>query len=108
VWLPTFRREACRRSVDGVTVYLLEAYLGRSQSGELAGIAKRLRKAAQGQPVRYVRSTYVPEDETCFHYVEAHSVSAAEALARRAQLTFDRILEARSAAVSSETDSKAE
>jgi hypothetical protein len=108
VWVSAFRREARRRSVDGVTVYLLEAYLGRSQSGELAGIAKRLRESAQGQPVRYLRSTYVPADETCFHYVEAPSVSAAEALARRAQLSFDRVLEAQSAAVSSESDSKEE
>jgi hypothetical protein len=76
-----------------VTVFLLEAYLSRSQSGQLAGMGKRLREAAQGRPERYLRSTYVPEDETCFHYVEASSASAAERLARRAQLSCDRVLE---------------
>jgi hypothetical protein len=91
-----------------VTVYLLEAYLARSQSGDLTGIGRRLRQAAQNLPVRYLRTTYVLEDETCFHYVEAPSVSAVERVAERAQVSFDRILEARNVAVSTTSDSKEE
>ena len=85
-----------------MTVYLLEAYVSGSSGADLTELAERLNVAARalsqaGLQVRYLRSTYVPEDETCFHYVEAASPSAAERLARNAELSFDRILEARNA-----------
>lgn len=100
MWLPAFRREARVRSVGGVTVYLLETYLARSQSAGLTALDERLRKAAQGQPVRYLRTTYLPEDETCFHYVEAPTAAAAERFAEHAQLGIDRLLEAENVTVS--------
>jgi hypothetical protein len=89
-----------------VTVYLLEAYLPDSSAGDLAHVVERLSETARaltqaGLAVRYLRSTYVPEDATCFHYVEAPTVHAATSFAQRAGLSFDRILEARNAAVSS-------
>jgi hypothetical protein len=85
-----------------VTVYLLEAYVPGSSGADLTDLAARLNEAAEavvreGLWVRYLRSTYVPDDETCFHYVEAASPSAAERVARCAEVSFDRILEARSA-----------
>jgi hypothetical protein len=101
VWLPTFRQEARVRSVGSVTVYLLETYLARSQSAGLTELDKRLRQAAQGQPVRYLRTTYLPEDETCFHYIEAPTAAAAERFAEHAQLAIDRVLEAENVTVSS-------
>jgi hypothetical protein len=98
-------------SVAIVTVYLLESYMPGSSEADLVALVERLSDAAQallqdGLPVRYLRSTYVPEDETCFHYVEASAASAAERLAERAELSFDRILEARSPAVSTASDLK--
>ena len=92
-----------------VTVYLLEAYLPGSSSADLADLVERLSEAAQalsqdGLPVRYLRSTYVPEDETCFHYVEASTASVAQRFAQRAELSFDRILEARNATVATASD----
>ena len=92
-----------------MTVYLLEAYMSSSSGADLADLVERLSGVSQavseeGLRVQYLRSTYVPEDETCFHYVEAASASAAERFAERAELAFDRILEARNAAVSTKGD----
>jgi hypothetical protein len=99
------------RSVAVVTVYLLEAYMPRSSEPDLVDLAERLSEMASalslgGLSVRYLRSTYVPEDETCFHYVEASTSSVAECFARHAELSFDRILEARNAAISTSSDPK--
>ena len=94
-----------------MTVYLLEADLPGSSAADLADLAARLRDAVlaaskEGARVRYVRSAFVPEDETCFHYVEAATRSQAELLARRADLSVDRILEVRDAVIPLMTDSK--
>ena len=78
-----------------------------SSAGDLDRIVERLREASKDAAgVRYLRSAFVPEDETCFHYVEAPSRSEAELFARRAELSVDRILEVRDAAVPVTTDSK--
>ena len=79
--------------------YLVECYLPRTHATELAEVAARLsarhrRNEHADQLARYVRSTYVPEDEICFHLFEAESVDAVGEAARRASLTFDRIVEA--------------
>lgn len=76
-----------------------------SSEAEFSDLVERLSKAAHalsqdGMRVRYLRSTYVPEDETYFHFVEASTAAVVERFARRAELTFDRILEARNATVS--------
>jgi hypothetical protein len=94
-----------------VTVYLLEAYMPGSSAADLAHLVERLSDAARaltraGLAVRYLRSTYVPEDETCFHYVEAPSIHVAERFAHHAALSFDRILEARNATVSNASNSE--
>ena len=44
---------------------------------------------------RYVRTTFVPDDEVCFHVFEADSEAAVRDLGSRLALTFDRVLEAR-------------
>ena len=65
----------------------------------LADIERRSRTVAaqlarEGTAVRYLRSIYVPADETCFRIVECASLEVIEELGRRAGLTFDRITEA--------------
>jgi Nickel responsive protein SCO4226-like len=45
----------------------------------------------EGVDVRYIRTIFVPEDETCFYLYEAPSVEDVEAAARHAGLTFERI-----------------
>lgn len=79
--------------------FLVEAYEPRGHDESLAEIERRARAAAaeltrSGTAVRYLRSIYVPADETCFHVFEAPSIEAVEAVGRRARLEFDRVTEA--------------
>ena len=76
--------------------YLIETYVpgGREDSARAAGRRVRVEAdalARSGTPARYVRTTIVPEDETCFHAVEAVSREVAEELCRRAGLGRARI-----------------
>ena len=93
-----------------MTVFLLESYLGTVGEPDLVELAGRLSSAAEsvsreGETVRYLHSTYVPTDETCLHFVETSTAAAAERFARRAELSFDRVLEARTAvAIRSEVE----
>jgi hypothetical protein len=82
--------------------FLLEVYARRTDSRAVDEAARRARAAAdslasEGPRVRYVRSIFVPEDETCFYVYEADSVGTVHEVARRAGLPVDRVVEARSA-----------
>jgi uncharacterized protein DUF4242 len=82
--------------------FLLEVYATRTDSRAVVAAARRARAAAdwvasEGSRVRYVRSIFVPEDETCFYIYEADSVGTVQEAARRAGLAVDRVVEARSA-----------
>ena len=86
-------------SVGGVKQFLVEVFVPRSEADALAAAEQRAREAARrlsenAAEIRYVRATYVPEDETCFHVYEAVSADAVGEAARRAALTFDRVAEA--------------
>ena len=79
--------------------YLVEAYVPRSRAEEPRSTARRAQAAAaelsgEGTPVRYVRTTFLPEDETCFHVFEAPSAEVVSEVGRRAGLTWARILTA--------------
>lgn len=79
--------------------FLVETYVARGDTTGLQKRATQARVAAEelrreGEPVRYVRSIFVPEDETCFYLFEAPSVDAVRETARRASLQVDRITEA--------------
>ncbi len=61
-----------------MTQFLVEVFAPRSRARELAAAERRARRAAgrvsrNDNPVRYVRATYVPEDETCFYVFDAPS-----------------------------------
>ena len=82
--------------------FLLEVYATRTDPGAVDEAVRRAGAAAdslasEGSHVRYVRSIFVPEDETCFYVYEADSVDTVHEVARRAGLCVDRIVEARSA-----------
>jgi hypothetical protein len=82
-----------------VPSYLVEAYLPRSGAREAEEAGRRARAAAagltrEGASIRYVRTTFLPEDETCFHLFEAACPALVEAAARRAQLGRARVLPA--------------
>jgi hypothetical protein len=71
--------------------YCLELYLPRGSDARIEKAADDARRAAEalstdGVPIRYVRTTYLDEDETCFHLFEAESAEEVAAAAHRAGL----------------------
>lgn len=79
-------------------LFLVESYLPRSMGAhekapELARGAAEL-AGSEGIDLRYVRTTLLPSDETCFHLFEAPSVDVVETALARAGLGCDRIVEA--------------
>jgi Nickel responsive protein SCO4226-like len=82
-----------------VPEYLLELYASRSDRQAVEAAVERAREAAErltrhGTPVRYVRSIFVPEDETWFLLYDASSVDLVRTAADHAGLAFDRVAEA--------------
>jgi len=82
--------------------YLVELYQPRLGADAISDAVERVREAArtltaEGTPVRYVRTVFVPQDEVCFYVYEAESAEAAGEASRRAGLTIERVLEAVSA-----------
>jgi len=80
--------------VEPVQSYLVEAYLARATPAELEDMANRARLVtgamrAEGHTIRYVRSTFLPEDETCFHLFQGASEAIVGEAARRG-LAVDR------------------
>jgi hypothetical protein len=79
--------------------YLIESYLPRSRSNELAAEVGRLRRAtesltAEGVRVRHVRSTFLPNDELCLHLLEAESAMTVGEASRRAAIEPARVVQA--------------
>ena len=75
--------------------YCLELYLADGSRAALEEAAGRARAAAEsfgaGGSVRYLRSTYLPEDETCLHFFAAASAEDVAEAARQGGLSGDRI-----------------
>jgi hypothetical protein len=76
--------------------FCLELYVARGSRAALEEAAGRARAAAEsfgarGRSVRYLRSTYLPEDETCLHFFAAASPEDVAEAARQAGLTGERI-----------------
>ena len=79
--------------------YVVEAYMPRSHAQQARAAGRRARAAAEelsreGEPIRYVRTTFLPEDETCFHVFEAPSAEVVEAASSRAELGRARVVPA--------------
>jgi hypothetical protein len=72
--------------------YLIESYAAGSVVADQRGRAQLA--AELGTGVRYVRTTFLPRDETLLHVFEAASLDAVLAAARDAALSYDRIVEA--------------
>ena len=80
-------------------LYLAELYQTAAAGGDLAEAAARARAAADaasgtGTRVRYVRSVFVPADETWFVLYDAPSAAAVAEAAGKADLRLERIVEA--------------
>jgi len=77
---------------------MVELYVSRIDADSVSRAAQRARLAAdalsnEGTPVRYLRSMYVKEDETCFLLFEAESVDVVREVARCALLPVEHVAE---------------
>jgi hypothetical protein len=80
-----------------VPSYLLELYQPRARPlSSAADDARRVEAVAAlaGRELRYVRTLFVAEDETCFHVFEAPTREAVVDAASRAGLEDARVTEA--------------
>jgi hypothetical protein len=82
-----------------VPSYLVETYVPKALALDAAAAAEGVRAAARdlsvdGAGVRHVRTTILPEDETCFHVFVADSPDEVAEACRRAGLRSPRIVPA--------------
>ena len=75
------------RSLPGITM----EQLGQAQQ---AAISTSRQMTAEGTPVRYIRSMYVPEENHCMCLFEAGDSDAVRRVNEQAKIPFDRIVEA--------------
>lgn len=80
-------------TVDRVASFLVETYLAPQPSALSEGVRRARRAAEVGDGVAYLRSTYVPADETCLHLFEAVSAGALTRAAEIADLGHLRVVE---------------
>jgi hypothetical protein len=79
--------------------YLVELHRPLSGWQELQGVTAQARAAAEqlseeGTPVRFLRSIFVPEDDSCFFLYEGPSADVVGEAGRRAALAVERVVEA--------------
>jgi hypothetical protein len=82
-----------------VPSYLVETYVPEARPGDAREAGRRARAAAQeasrtGGRIRYVRMTFLPHDETCFHVFVADTEDDVADVCRRAGLGSPRIVAA--------------
>jgi hypothetical protein len=79
--------------------FVAEQYLpaaGANAAVKLAGAARKAAEqlSCEGTPVQFMRSIFIPEDETCIHLYWAESAEAVHVAAARASLRLERVAEA--------------
>ena len=74
--------------------YLVESYAADSPAALDEARARAQLTAELGKGVRYVRTTFLPGDETLLHVFEAPSAEALGQAGQLAELSYDRIVEA--------------
>jgi hypothetical protein len=82
-----------------VPSYLVETYVPNARPGDARAAGQRAREAARqasrtGARIRYVRMTFLPRDETCFHVFVAESEEAVADVCQRAGIGSPRIVPA--------------
>ena len=82
-----------------MSVYMVERSLKGIAMSDLAAaqkaaIATSQQFTADGTPVRYIRSTFVPESGACMCLFEASGADAVKRVNETAKIPFDRITEA--------------
>lgn len=91
-------RETHLRSVGDVNTYLVEQYLPgvtarqlEEASAQLAAAATELTK--DGIEVRYINSTFIPDEESCFCRFESVDAESVRRACEQAGVSFARIVE---------------
>jgi Protein of unknown function (DUF4242) len=74
--------------------FLVERYLPGMSEEALRRALERLASATRGTGVRYIGSTIVVEDESCFCHFDASSADAVAEVNERAGMPLDRIVPA--------------
>ena len=82
-----------------MSVYMVERSLKGIAMSDLAAaqqaaIATSKRFSAEGTPVRYIRSTFVPESGACMCLFEASGAEDVKRVNEAAKIPFDRVTEA--------------
>ena len=82
-----------------MSVYMVERSLKGIAMGDLAAaqqaaIATSQQFTTDGTPVRYIRSTFVPESGACMCLFEASGADAVKRVNEAAKIPFDRVTEA--------------
>ena len=80
-------------------VYMVERSLAGISMDQLAAAQQRAISSAadmtsRGEPVRYIRSTFVPETGQCMCLFEAQDAEQVRAVNRQADIPFDKVTEA--------------
>lgn len=75
------------RSLKGIPMQDLAA-------AQQAAIATAKKFSAEGTPVRYIRSTFVPESGACMCLFEADGADAVQRVNEEAKIPYDRVCEA--------------
>jgi hypothetical protein len=88
----TTRRAGCER--ERMPNYLVESYLANTPAAVEDARDRASSLTDQGAGVRYVRTTFLPGDETILHVFEAPSLLALQRAAQLAELAHERIVEA--------------
>ena len=79
--------------------YMVERHLPNFPPDQLPGAAAAAKQTseeltAEGQQVRYIRSTFVPDGAKCYCLFEGATAAAVEEVQRRAGLPYEQIHEA--------------
>lgn len=82
--MPTYVAD---RDLPGITIDQLAA-------AQRAAIETSQRFTAEGKPVRYIRSLFVPGESHCMCLFEAPNAELVEEVNRTAQIPFTRVSEA--------------
>jgi hypothetical protein len=77
-----------------VASFIIECYLARNPAAMADALARAQRAAELAHGISYLRTTYLPGDETCLHLFEAPSSHALGEAARLAAIGTLRIVEA--------------
>lgn len=74
--------------------FVIESYIAAQPASVTDALARARRTAELADGVSYLRTTFVPSDETCFHLFDAPSLQMLVEAARLGALSHLRIVEA--------------